>query len=242
MTDWPTVYENVLSVTRRATIGVLFFRGHCRSDWPLLPSLGRCVAKVRSRGWDLKSFEEALYSRFVTRAGSLLPDRSDSWATLFTMQHHGVPTRLLDWTRTFAVALHFAVAEADGDAAVWVLDPYDLNETWLNRTGLPDPSELPATYSKTFLSKDSGALPDVIALDPFAEHPRVLHQHSGFTLHSNLDVPLEVLHPGLAKKIVIPRSAHEGAKEFLELSGISAFSLFPDLDGLAREIRETFEV
>jgi hypothetical protein len=52
-----------------------------------------------------------------------------------------------------------------------------------------------------------------------------------------LNTSLDGLHPDVVRKVIIPKAARAEAKRFLELAGISEFSLFPDLDGLAREIK-----
>src|SRR5256885_5488571 len=64
--------------------------------------------------------------------------RSSSWHALYLMQHHGLPTRLLDWTETFGIALYFALKGCDDDATVWVLDPFELDRksTRLNSSHL----------------------------------------------------------------------------------------------------------
>jgi len=72
----------------------LLFRGHAKADWKLMPSVGRvknvCFEKI-------EDFENSLYFDFVTRAGSLLNEGDGSWNVAFAMQHHGLPTRLLDF-------------------------------------------------------------------------------------------------------------------------------------------------
>jgi hypothetical protein len=152
------------------------------------------------------------------------------------MQHHGIPTRLLDWTETFAVALYFALKGSRTDAAIWVLRPGLLNQRTSDTDGILEASDLAGRYSDVFLSGGSPMTADVVALSPHRHNPRVAQQRGGFTLHTNLDAPLEILHPDVVTKISIPRGCNSEAERFLELSGVSEFSLFPDLDGLAREL------
>ncbi|HEV2800800.1 MAG TPA: FRG domain-containing protein [Pyrinomonadaceae bacterium] len=92
-----------------------FFRGHADSSWTLLPSVGR-YEWIWEPNNPEDSAEEALYFDFLTRAGSLLPENSSSWSNAFIMQHYGLPTRLLDWTETFSVALYFAIKNANEEA------------------------------------------------------------------------------------------------------------------------------
>jgi hypothetical protein len=157
------------------------------------------------------------------------------------MQHHGLPTRLLDWTHNFGVALYFALKGSDGDAAVWVLDPYELNAASTGRDLLLHPTQLKADYRACFI--DHTAAPDgnVVAIAPLRHHPRSISQQSAFTLHGDLSRPLEELHPSTVTKIVVPKEARHDAEVFLSLAGITEFTVFPDLDGLARLMRRKFE-
>jgi hypothetical protein len=65
----------------------------------------------------------------VQLGAHLMPPTLSPWQTLFILQHHGMPTRLLDWTESFATALWFSVSEpSPTEACVWMLNPYRLNE------------------------------------------------------------------------------------------------------------------
>ena len=75
--------------------------------------------------------EDELRQEFIIRAPSLSAERpQNSWEWYFLMQHSGAPTRLLDWTEGALIALYFAVRNKldETDAAVWVLNPWSLNE------------------------------------------------------------------------------------------------------------------
>lgn len=173
----------------------------------------------------------------TTRAGDLLTDtETRSWQILFTMQHFGLPTRLLDWSRSFAVALYFAVRDATGDCAVWILNPYALNQREIDQY-LIEPDEISVNYSDFLLGQyDATALGNVFALVARTQHRRILSQRAAFTLHIEVDKPLEVLHPDFVKKLVIPSAVLPAARDFLLAAGVSEFALFPDLEGLARDV------
>jgi FRG domain len=140
------------------------FRGHSDASWALLPALARRPSR--------QGLEAIIYYDFMSRAGSLLSDDRTGWNHLFAMQHHGVPTRLLDWTTTFGVALHFATRDGAGDAAIWILDPFLLNsKTWASNT-LPSPHELDNTYYQSFIAEEEPFPPDALAMSPIRNNPR----------------------------------------------------------------------
>jgi len=234
MGSWGDIYEKVTGILRRAGRDPRFFRGHADVNWKLIPGVGRLPHNRR------KYLENVFIFDFVTRAGALLQDRVPSWRSVFAMQHHGLPTRLLDWTESFGVALFFALREGRGDTAVWVLNPFDLNERTRPLRAIADVNEFADTYYDYFIAEKADFVPPIVALSPPADHPRILHQRGCFTLHKNVDEPLDELYPETVEKIVIPSSARTEAQLFLRSAGISEFSLFPDLDGLARELRQNF--
>jgi hypothetical protein len=236
MDKWLTCYKNIVDTLDELDRDLLFFRGHADDSWTLLPTL------ARMRSGNIKNSEQVTYFDFHTRAGDLLPDGSSPWHIAFAMQHHGLPTRLLDWTESFAVALYFALKGAKGNACVWVLDPFKLNEILIGRSELFRPQDLDYDYDEYFISETKQLLSSCVAISPLRHHPRVFHQRAGFTVHNELQRPLEELCPKALTKLNIPKDTHLGAEQFLKLAGISEFTLFPDLDGLARElVQENFE-
>jgi hypothetical protein len=106
---------------------VLWFRGHRDATWTLSPTV--------KRGYDSDG-ERNLTHRFRSRAGvrhARLPAYDDLASWLALMQHYGLPTRLLDWTRSPMIALFFALdgshrVAQPSDASLWILEPHALNE------------------------------------------------------------------------------------------------------------------
>ena len=96
------------------------FRGHSVPRYALVPSLLR-----KMHSFDT---EHTLYHECYARAQRLLPTSTNSWEVLSVLQHHGVPTRLLDWSESFSVALFFALVDEPRDPHVWVVNPFLLNK------------------------------------------------------------------------------------------------------------------
>lgn len=229
MDAWLQLYQHTTETIKSVKSDILFFRGHSDASWSLAPTLAR--TKAPGRG-----IEQIAYFDFVTRAGALLPENNSCWNNAFSMQHHGLPTRLLDWTESFATALYFALKGAQEECCVWALNPFALNKITINREEIVRPQDLNGTYDDYFISENKKIEGKAIAISPLRHHPRVFQQRAGFTIHDDLENPLEILYPDVLTKILIPKEAQEGAKQFLQFAGISEFTLFPDLDGLAREL------
>lgn len=226
---WENILKEVSTLLARADAYGCIFRGQRESSWKLVPGIGRKYIS--------SDLEGSMYFDYRTMAGPLLPENVTPWALAISMQHHGLPTRLLDWTESFAVALFFALREGGGTPCVWMLDPYSLNEAQTNSATLYSMNDIEGDYESLFINRTVKQQAAVIAAAPNRHHPRALSQKSLFTVHFDAVTPLEEIAPKAVRKIVIPDEVLPEAKRFLQLAGINEFTVFPDLDGLTRELK-----
>ena len=209
-----------------------WFRGQADADWPLVP------AAYRYQAVD----EEQLRSEFRRRGTPLItetPPQGD-WDWYFLMQHFGIPTRLLDWTAGSLLGLYFAIRDrAKSDAAVWMLDPWWLAERSIQRVYLLDTYDDDALKYLETLGSRLQYPPLPVGIRPTHVSRRVAVQISCFTVHGSerraFSILAEEPDAGIVK-IRIPRDAISRIAEQLNVSGIRETTVFPDLEGLSREL------
>lgn len=231
MTSWQQLLYDVqlhIKNLRAANCPDPYFRGHADSNWTLLPSLSRLTANPLFTSHT----EIRLFWEFRTRGSHLLPPQCSDWTTLFYMQHYGLPTRLLDWTTCFANAVYFALQDVGPSPCIWILNPYKLGSFTIGHAR----SSVNITGRIPYLELLKHGFPGAFATDTDSAIDRMHSQRGAFTVHADLNVPLEVVAPSTVKCFMIPRDAVQEARQFLELSGTNSYSIFPDLAGLAREI------
>lgn len=235
-----------------------WYRGQCRAEWGLKPGLFRiCSNYDEARESRL---EDEIREEFIVRApafSDFKPTADDDWGWYFLMQHYGAPTRLLDWTDGALLALYFALKGNRGnfDAAVWVLDPYGLNERSVGMDEVMPPSAdglskedkktlrrwLPERFARVARNRSIPAKP--VAVFPTHIARRISTQRSCFTVHGSdllgLDRLMNSRSP-ILRKLVIPSFNVQDIKEELILAGIDEATIFPDLDGLGRAIAAAY--
>jgi hypothetical protein len=235
--DWEEEDTN----SRDGGLAHIWFRGHSNSTWELTPKIFRTRTNIRVCD------EEELYNEFVRRGGSLMTSLSDGWHAYFVMQHHGIPTRLLDWTDSALVALYFALKDSRTDAAVWAINPLWLNSRTVERHALVDPRVDPIALAfrvdaiRASLQGQQAGRPLLsMAVRPPLVSTRMFGQRSLFTLHGSRDLPIEkyrfVQRDIPLCRIVIPHKDLGDVRVGLRLCGATETTVFPDLDGLAKEL------
>jgi hypothetical protein len=232
MTPWQIFLHEVqlhLRTLKAVNCTDPYFRGHASEEWLLLPSLARELNNPRFN----PNKERRLFWEFRMRGAHLLPPGISEWTTLYYMQHYGLPTRLLDWTNCLATAVYFAVSHKPISPCVWILDPYALNSLTIGR----EISNLNTSFKLDYLDFLNQKLDGAIAADGDSSVHRIHSQRGSFTVHADLTLPLDKFAPAALKCFKIPADAIDDAHLFLELAGTNHFSIFPDLAGLAKEVK-----
>lgn len=231
------------------------FRGEVSDQWPLVTSLARRLQTYSPERelWPLR--EQRALRVFRRKAHIYLddhPTHADDLRWLALMQHHGAPTRLLDFTKSPYVAAFFALEDATGDAAVYALNTPALwsaapaFDRSLTRERI-DPRE-PGNYERYFIGN---RLPVVWFGEPSAMDRRLVAQSGLFVVPGRIDLALDDLLDGYADagaerpllvKYVLPQALRSEAMQTLYRMNVTNASLFPDLEGLARAAAYELEV
>jgi len=117
--DWNTSKSDFIS-----KLSGYIYRGQSNAAWQLSTSLERCIQNSTPHYYNPLSCEYWLIREFKRRFhlySTHLPEDENLIEWISIMQHHGAPTRLLDFTYSIYVALFFAVNEVQQDAAVWAI-------------------------------------------------------------------------------------------------------------------------
>ncbi|WP_409304056.1 FRG domain-containing protein [Peribacillus sp. SCS-155] len=233
-------------------------------NFPAHPIHGRYRSPFAYRGVDSAAFklatslmrientgmESHLLRNFNKYSRSVLKDKHNDWELLAVAQHYGLPTRLLDWSFSPYVAMHFATSDITRyreDGAIWCLDIIKVHQL------------LPPIFKKALSNEEShiftvdmlkDVCPDlkcfdakkgedddfVICLEPPSMEERIVNQYALFTVMTNpvrrLD---EWLHhyPDLYKKIIIPASLKLEVRDKLDQANINERMIYPGLQGVS---------
>lgn len=206
------------------------------------------------------SIERSMFLRFLHQTANILPKECDYVEKYFIAQHHGLLTRLLDWTTSPLCALFFAVENSSLDKEHGVV--YAMNPKILNWQGVHLKSHSIIKNHITNLAADIGQYKPLlnpkktrpIAYCPLYVSNRVRNQSSRFVFFQPVDDNIEdqnvdetvfdynyrKKHPDDIKKYVIPKNKKAYIRNELRLLGITRSTFFPDLDNIALDIREHY--
>jgi hypothetical protein len=193
--------------------------------------------------------EKRILRIFQRKAHLLLermPAENDSFEWLALMQHHGAPTRLLDFTWSPFAAAFFALERAGETAAVWGVFPPGVSSRPV-RTLRPDQlieadevaPWVPGGYESHFLPNRNRI---VVIGEPHRMNQRLIAQSGTFVMPGVLHEPVDALIPHCLVKFVLnARKMRRKAMAELYQMNISNATLFPGLDGLARSLAYELE-
>jgi hypothetical protein len=229
-------------LSRQTDDDVVWFRGHARADYKLLPSLARDPKALALESLLSKRFKQNAYPFRQTPP-------STEWEWQFLMQHYGVPTRLLDWSETPLVGAYFAVHDSqeshnEHDAHIWAFLPARYNRevcrfTQVGSTDIP-------SFDDAVLAD---YLPDRVNISPSIErypaaalaprqNERIMAQLGTFTVMHLDKTPLEVLAPNFLARFTVPKESKEAIRRELAALRITRLTLFPELSSVAAVAKE----
>ena len=224
------------------------FRGLSDSSYRLETTLMRL-------GGQYVALERHLLRNFKKYAHRNIVERDSLWHWLSVAQHYGLPTRLLDWTYSPFIAMHFATCNIDKydvDGVIWAVNYVKAHELLPNM--LKDRLEEEGANVMTvgMLSEVVNSLSEfdrlandkvTIFFEPPSIDDRIVNQHAFCSVMSDPSMALEdwlEVHPGTSRKIVIPGALKWEIRDKLDQANVNERVLFPGLDGLSRWLKRHY--
>jgi hypothetical protein len=234
------------------------YRGSANPEWPLLTSLDRLGGTDPPH--TKAELEEHILRNFLRYSRPYLPQPyASEWELLVVAQHHGLPTRLLDWSYSPLIAAHFATLKPDpgADRVIWRLEWKRVHEHF----GIQPLALLVQDLDAVLREKGVGSLWDLFRddrdggsgvetfacmLEPPALDDRIVAQSAAFTFCSIKNRPFDQVldELGLASALtryVIPAGRVDRFRDQLDLCSVDERRLFPDLDGVAAQMRRYYD-
>ena len=223
------------------------YRGLWNSHFDLSTSLMRL-------GGPYSELEAHLLRNFRKYAHSTASPGNSIWNWLAVAQHHGLPTRLLDWTYSPYVALHFATAylRYDVEAVIWAVNYAKAKDQLPERLKEALVDVGANVFTPEILEPVCASLNELITLQEkeyvlFLEQPsldaRIVHQFALFSMMSSATTPLDTFleaNPDLYFRIIIPAHLRWEIRDKLDQANITERVLFPGLNGLSDWLRRHY--
>ena len=244
--SWAHLQELLFADTWNSELGRFrspwAFRGLSDHNYPLNTSLIRM-------GGPFAQLERHLLRNFKKYAHRDVVEGDSFWHWLSVAQHHGLPTRLLDWTHSPLVATHFATVNTekyDHDGAVWCIDYERCHRLVPEKLRLILDKEGANTYTTELLAESISSIreldslseqPFLMFFEPPSMDDRIINQFALFSVMSDAALGLDAWitgNPELCRKIVIPGDIKWEIRDKLDQSNITERVLFPGLDGLGQ--------
>ncbi len=231
------------------------YRGMPNASNELVTSLKRNCKHLQ------KELEPIILRNFTKYAIHEDPSIGDSvWRQMIVGRHHGLPTRLLDWSRSPLIGLHFSLEEKDmdsfdrHDSVVWRIDMKEMHNL------LPDPYKLPLRRNKTsimsveMLSETTTSLKQydadmgdnaMVLVEPPSINSRIINQYSYFSVVPCGMDDIEGFFDRYTDNTVrylIKKEVRWRIRDMLDQLNISERIVYPGLDGLCQWIARHYYV
>ncbi len=231
------------------------YRGMPNSEFRIVDSLSRiCKGKK-------KTLESAILSNFTKYAALEDPSIETSvWRQMILGQHHGLPTRLLDWSFSPLTSLHFAMSEKDldnmdkHDCVVWSIDVDELHEMLPEKYQRIMKEEQTTVFSLRMLQSvcrdpkeyDSDMRDNaMLIVEPPSIEQRIINQYSFFSI-----IPMEMKdvedflekHTKNTVKYIVKKEIRWQIRDLLDQLNISERIVYPGLDGLSQWLARHYYV
>jgi len=212
------------------------FRGLSDTGYDLETTLYRL-------GGDYATLERHLLRNFKKYARRNVVEQDSIWHWLSVAQHYGLPTRLLDWTYSPYVALHFATANLDKfhlDGVIWAVNYLQTHQQLPQQLQDQLEEEGANVFTVRMLTESLPNLPNSGNYTLFFEPPsiddRISNQFALFSTMPNVSGVLSewlLQHPKFWRRIIIPAALKWEIRDKLDQANITERVLFPGLDGLS---------
>lgn len=224
------------------------FRGLSDANYPLETTLMRLGGKY-------VDLERHLLRNFRKYAHRDVVERDSLWHWLTMAQHHGLPTRLMDWTYSPFVAMHFALANLEkyhADGVIWAVNYLKAHQLLPERLKCALELEGANVFTVGMLSREIASLreltqmqvePYTIFFEPPSIDDRIVNQFAFFSIMSDPTVRLDqwlVRHPDIWRRIIIPADLKWELRDKLDQANITERVLFPGLDGLSLWLKRQY--
>lgn len=231
------------------------YRGVPNADYKMYTSLSRNCKDLQ------KTLEPAILENFAKYAVSEEPGIAQSvWRQMILGQHYGLPTRLLDWTHSALVGLHFAMSEenlermCEHDCAVWRIDMNEMYSLLPERYQAIIGRSQTTIFSVDMLDEAAGTIEQydndmedhsMVIIEPPSMNERIVNQYSFFSLVPMGMTDIEKFLSEKTKntvKYVIDKNLRWRVRDMLDQLNMSERIVYPGLGGLSKWIARHYYV
>jgi hypothetical protein len=238
VSDYLEVFDALYSTPE----DLFWFRGHPQIEWELCPSALRYDSpekRAKAIG-SLTEFRRLQEIRFPKP-----PAAKEKFKWLQLAQHHGLPTRLLDWTQNPCIALYFACEYLDNDGVVYAFNPRDLNRLSLPRAKIEivDPEEHSEIIDQYFALGGSERKRGLktIAVKPTWNSERIILQQGTFTMHGETFALDSAQAPSLVGIPIVKKHKRQILHQ-LDRIGVSEMFIFPEPEHVCNFLKAKIEI